>query len=351
MSAAPGRTTAPVPRTLLPRLRRWLGPAWPRYAAGKLAGAAVSLVAVVFTGFFLFRLLPGDPVAAMTYRRAATPQEIAALRHQLGLDAPVPVQFGGYLLHVVQGNLGDSFEFGTPVSSLILSHLAATVYLAGTATVLSAVLGVWAGARSAWRSGSVADWAGTSTALTLWSVPTFWLGLIVLIVFGAGVGPVPGIFPTGGMNTPGVTGFFPVLADGLRHLVLPCLTLTAVSYAQYVLLMRASVLEERDSDYVTTARAKGLRDALVLRRHAVPNALLPTITLIFLNLGQVVFSDVLVETVFSWPGLGTEFYQALEYPDFPLLEALFIFFSAAVIVMNLIADLLYPILDPRVRTA
>ena len=332
-------------------LARRLGPAWPRYAAGKLAGAVVSLVAVVFTGFFLFRLLPGDPVATMTYHHAVTAREVAALRHQLGLDQPAPVQFGNYLLHVVQGNLGNSFEYGKPVGSLIVSHLAATVYLAGTATVLSAMLGVWIGARSAWRSGSVADRVGTGTALTLWSVPTFWLGLILLIVFGVGVGPIPGIFPTGGINSPGVTGFFPVLLDGLRHLVLPCVTFTAVIYAQYVLLMRASLLDERDSDYVTTARAKGLRDALVMRRHAVPNALLPTITLIFLNLGQVVFSDMLVETVFSWPGLGTQFYDALEYPDFPLLEALFIFFSATVIVMNLIADLLYPVLDPRVRTA
>ena len=364
MPAARGHTTAPASgpvnrpgRTPGQRQRaghwvsRWLGPAWPRYAAGKLAGAAVSLVAVVFTGFFLFRLLPGDPVATMTYHHAVTPPETAALRHQLGLDRPVPAQFGSYVLRVIRGNLGDSFEYSKPVSSLILSHLAATVYLAGTATVLSAALGVWIGARSAWRSGSVADRVSTGAALALWSVPTFWLGLTLLIVFGAGVGPVPGIFPTGGISTPGVTGFFPVLLDGLRHLVLPCLTFTAVIYAQYVLLMRACLLDERDSGYVTTARAKGLRDALVLRRHAMPNALLPVVTLIFLNLGQVVASDVLVETVFSWPGLGTMFYEALEYPDFPLLEGLFIFFSACVIVMNLIADLLYPILDPRVRTA
>jgi peptide/nickel transport system permease protein len=175
---------------------------------------------------------------------------------------------------------------------------------------------------------------------------------MLIVVLGAGAGPIPGVFPAGGMSTPGVTGFFPVLGDELRHLVLPCLTYVATVYAQLMLIMRASLLEEKDSDYITTARAKGLRDSLVLRRHAVPNALLPTVTQVSLNLGAIVSSTaILVETVFSWPGLGLLFYQALSIPDLPLLEGLFLFFSASVIVMNLIADLLYPLLDPRVRTS
>ena len=196
----------------------------------------------------------------------------------------------------------------------------------------------------------MSDRVNTGIALTLWSVPTFWLGLILIVVFAVGVGPVPGLFPTGGIGAPGVVGFFPVLADRLAHLVLPCLTLVAVLYAQYLLIMRSSLLDEMGEDYLTTARAKGLRDTEVLRRHAVPNALLPAVTLVFLQLGTVVSGAVLVEAVFSWPGLGSLFYQALTVPDLPLLQGLFLFFSASVIVMNLLAELLYPRLDPRVRT-
>jgi len=168
-------------------------------------------------------------------------------------------------------------------------------------------------------------------------------------VLAVGVGPVPGVFPTGGMSGVGVAGVLPVLADRLRHLALPCLTLVAILYAQYLLIMRSSLLEELGEDYLTTARAKGLRDAEVRRRHAVPNALLPTVTLVFLQLGSVVSGAVLVEAIFSWPGLGSLFYQALTVPDLPLLEGLFLFFSASVIVMNLLAELAYPLLDPRVR--
>jgi peptide/nickel transport system permease protein len=175
---------------------------------------------------------------------------------------------------------------------------------------------------------------------------------MLIVVLAAGAGPIPGIFPTGGINSPGVTAFFPVLSDELRHLALPCLTYVATIYAQILLIMRVSLLDEKGSDYLTTARAKGLRDALVLRRHAVPNALLPVVTQVSLNLGAIISSTaILVETVFSWPGLGSLFYQALSIPDQPLLEGLFLFFSASVIVMNLLADLLYPLLDPRVRTA
>ncbi|HEY2667570.1 MAG TPA: ABC transporter permease [Actinomycetota bacterium] len=259
------------------------------------------------------------------------------------------MQFGDYLLRLAHGDLGISYQYRTPVLRLVLGHLAATVYLVGTATLLSAALGLWLGARSAWRRGSTSDRVQTAIALTLWSVPSFWLGLILIVVLGVGVGPVPGIFPTGGISGVGVSGLLPVIADRLGHLALPCLTLVAILYAQYLLIMRSSLLDEMGEDYLTTARAKGLRDAEVRRRHAVPNALLPTVTLVFLQLGTVVSGAVLVEAIFSWPGLGSLFYQALAVPDLPLLQGLFIVFSASVIVMNLLAELAYPRLDPRVR--
>ncbi|MFD0633420.1 ABC transporter permease [Catenulispora yoronensis] len=322
----------------------------PRYAAGRIGGAAVSMLAVVFIGFFLFRIVPGDPVRAMTRGRPVDADQLAALRHQFGIDKPLLSQFADYASRVARGDLGTSYQYKSSVSALIGSHVWPTVYLVGTATVIAAVLGIRIGIRSAWRHGSRADRANSGIALVLWSMPTFWLGLILIVVFSVGFGPIPGLFPTGGMSAPDVHGFFPVVWDHLRHLVLPCLTLVAVLYAQYLLTMRATLLEELGADYLTTARAKGLRDDDVRRRHAVPNAMLPAVTLVFLNLGTAVSGSILAETIFSWPGLGSLFYEALTVPDLPLLEGLFIFFAAAVIVMNLLAELLYPILDPRVRT-
>jgi peptide/nickel transport system permease protein len=182
-------------------------------------------------------------------------------------------------------------------------------------------------------------------------VPTFWLGLILLVMFGVGFGPIPALFPAGGMSTPGTAGGLALshILDVLRHLVLPCLTLVLVVFAQYVTIMRSSIIDELGSPYLLTARAKGLRDAEVRRRHAVPNAMLPTVTVIFLQLGTLVSGAITVETVYSWPGLGYLTYQALEIPDLPLLEGTFIVFSGSVIVMNLVADIVYRYLDPRVR--
>ncbi len=309
----------------------------------------MSLGAVVFSGFFVFRILPGDPIRALTRDRPVTAEQMEDLRRQYGLDKPLISQFGDYLVRVFQGDLGDSYQYNAPVTDLIADDLWATVFLVGSATIVSAAIGLRLGITGAWYRGGLADKLNTGIALTLWSVPTFWLGLLLITVLAVGIGPIPGLFPTGGMNSAGVDGFFPTLFDQLHHLVLPCLTLVAVIYAQYLLIMRAALLDEMGSDYLVTARAKGLRDAAVRRRHAVPNALLPTVTLIFLNLGGVVSGAILVETVFSWPGLGSLFYEALTVPDAPLLEGLFIFFAAAVILMNLVADLLYPVLDPRVR--
>jgi peptide/nickel transport system permease protein len=309
------------------------------------------MLAVVLTGFFLFRILPGDPVRALTRGRPVDAAQLAALRRQFGLDRPLVAQFASYAGHVARGDLGTSYQYKTSVSGLIAGHLWPTVYLVGTATVVAAALGLTVGIRSAWRAGSRADRANTGLALLLWSMPTFWLGLIAIVVFAVGVGPIPGLLPTGGMSSPGTHGLFAVFFDHLRHLVLPCLTLVAVIYAQYLLTMRATLLDEIGSDYLTTARAKGLREDAVRRRHAVPNALLPTVTLVALNLGAAVSGSILAETIFSWPGLGSLFYEALTVPDLPLLEGLFIFFSAAVIAMNLLAELCYPLLDPRVRTS
>jgi peptide/nickel transport system permease protein len=328
-----------------PRARK--GSAYPRYLAGKVAGAAVSLLAVLVTSFFLFRLIPGDPVKTMTGGRQVSAEQLAAYRREFGLDLPLWRQFTDYCGKALTGDFGTSYQFRAPVVDKITEALPNTLLLTGTAFVLYTALGIFLGTRSAWRRGGLGDRINTGLALTLYSIPSFWLGLLLIIVLSVGIGPLPGMFPTGGMESGGKEGFAYVV-DVAHHLVLPVVTLVAVEYGQTLLVTRSALLDEMGSDYLTTARAKGLRDDLVRRRHAVPNALLPTVTLIFINLGRTVAGVILVETVFSWPGLGGLFYQALSVPDLPLVQGLFFVFAAAVIVMNTLADLVYPLLDPRV---
>ncbi|MGW2649462.1 ABC transporter permease [Streptomyces sp. NPDC001393] len=339
-------TVLPVPDEVTERKGPG-GTAYLRYVAVKAGGAVVSLLAVLVTGFFLFRLIPGDPVRTMTGGRPVSAQQLAEYRREFGLDQPLWQQFTDYCGKALTGDLGTSYQFRTPVIDKITEALPNTLLLTGTAFVLYTALGLVLGTRAAWRRGRPADRFHTGLALTLYSVPSFWLGLLLIIVFAVGAGPIPGLFPTGGMESGGRHGLA-YAVDVAHHLVLPVVTLVAVEYGQTLLVARSALLDEMDSDYLTTARAKGLRDDLVRRRHAVPNALLPTVTLLFVNLGRTVAGVILVETVFSWPGLGGLFYQALSVPDLPLVQGLFLFFASAVIVMNTLADLVYPLLDPRV---
>lgn len=321
-----------------------------RYLAAKLAGGVVSLFLVAVLGFFLFRVMPGDPAKTMTRGAPVSAEQLEQLRHRLGLDQPLWKQFVDFIADLLRGDLGTSYTYSQPVSELIAERFGPTLLLVGTATGLAVLLGLWTGARAAWRHGSTFDRMSTSVALTLWSVPTFWLGLIVLMVFGVGVGPIPGLFPVEGFSSPDVpSGVVPQVLDVAHHMVLPVLTMLAVIYAEYLMVMRSSLLEEMGADYLNTARAKGLREDLVRSRHAVPNARLPAVTLVFLRLGLVVAGSITVETVYSWPGLGLLTFEALRVPDLPLLQGTFIVLAGSVIVMNVLADMLYRVLDPRVR--
>ncbi|WP_116109242.1 ABC transporter permease [Amycolatopsis ruanii] len=321
--------------------RRGTGTA--RFLLGKLGGAIGSLLLVVALGFLLFRMIPGDPVTTLTRDRPTSPDQLAQLRERLGVNKPLYQQFLDHLGGLLRGDLGTSYGYNRPVSALIGERIGPTLLLVGTATVLAVALGLWLGVRAARRRGSLFDRTHTGIALTLWSMPQFWLGLLLLIA-------TQGVFPSGGMRSPDTSPeFFPQLLDVAHHLALPCVTLLAVIYAQYMLVMRSSLLGEMNAEYLTTARAKGLREDLVRRRHAVPNALLPTVTLVFLQFGLVVSGTVTVETVFSWPGLGLLTYEALRVPDLPLLQGVFVVMAGSVIVMNLIAEVLYRVLDPRVR--
>ncbi|GAA4535470.1 ABC transporter permease [Amycolatopsis samaneae] len=315
-----------------------------RFVLTRIGGALASVVLVIVLGFFLFRMLPGDPVSFMIRDRPTSPQQLAELREQLGVDKPMLSQFFNYLGGLLHGDFGTSYLERRPVLDMIGERLWPTVLLVGSATVLAVAIGLWLGIRAAWKHDSFFDRAQTGIALTLWSVPQFWLGLILLVVTN-------GVFPSRGMHSPDAApGFLPQTLDVLHHLILPCLTLLAVFYAQYMLIMRSSLLGEMNADYLTTARAKGLRDDLVRRRHAVPNALLPTVTLVFMQFGMVVSGAVTVEAVFSWPGLGQLVYTSLHGPDLPVLQGVFVVLAGSVVLMNLLAELLYRVLDPRVRT-
>ena len=341
--AASGTEAAPEP----PARRRSYG----RYVFGKALGALGSLLFVLVVNFFLFRVLPGDPARSLTRGRVVSKEQLDAFSAQYGLDQPLPQQFLTYLTNTAQGDLGVSIRYNVPVSELIVDRMWPTIALVGVSTLLATVIGVYLGMVSAWRRGGSFDRFSTGITLTLYSMPEWWLGLLLIAGLSVGAGPLPGIFPTGGLNSidtdpSSLSG----ILDSAWHLTLPVITLTLAYLAEYSLIMRSSLLDELGEDYLVTARAKGLRDVDVRRRHAVPNALLPTTTLAALNIGFVVSGAITIETIFSIPGLGLLSYEALSIPDYDVLQGTFLLASAAVIAANLGANLIYGILDPRVRT-
>jgi peptide/nickel transport system permease protein len=313
----------------------------------KIVSALITLFFVIVFNFFLFRVLPADPARNLVRGSTLTASQMAVINRTFGIGLPLPRQFWNYLVQTFQGHLGISFEFHIPVASVIGAALWPTILLVGSSTVLSTIIGVWIGIRGGWNRGSTFDRTSTAICNTLYAMPDFWLGMVLLIVFASKWA----LFPAGGMHSFNSGTGFASVGDLLWHLTLPCIVLTLVYLAEYSLVMRSSLIDEIGADYLLTARAKGLRDAMVRRRHAVPNALLPSITLIMLNLGFVISGAITTETVFSWPGLGLASYNALNYPDYPMLEGAFLLFSAAVIAANLIADLLLTVFDPRVRYA
>lgn len=312
----------------------------------KLVGSALTLVFVVCFNFFLFRIVQTDPLAHM-FRGRNIPRDVQEnLRIAFGLDQPLFTQFLLYLRETFTGNLGISYHSRQPVWNEISSRIPATLALLGVSAFFAAVFGTIGGIAAAWRRNTWKDRAITSTTMVFYSLPDFWLGMLLLVGFSV----ILGWFPIGGMSTIGVslTGTAMVF-DYLKHLFLPALTLTIAYMGEYALVTRSSLLEVMSEDYLTVARAKGLRERIVRNRHALPNALLPVVTLAALNLGFILSGAIAVEAVFSWPGLGQATAQAIRGPDYPMLQGLFLLFSASVILFNLVADVLYLYLDPRVE--
>jgi peptide/nickel transport system permease protein len=317
-----------------------------RYLLRKVLQAVVTLWFVLTFNFFLFRVLPGDPIGVLARSEKLTPDDVARLQHDLGLDLPMAEQYVVYLRETLTGNLGESLRTGIPVRELIGSRMWPTVLLVGLGTLLASWLGVLIGIRGGWRRGSRFDTSSQYTSLVLYAMPEGWLGMLLLLIFSGWLH----WFPAGGYAGSDSTGVAH-LVDLLDHLFLPLLTLTLGYIGGYAIVMRSSMIDTINDDFVQTARAKGVPERLVRSKHVVPNAFLPSFTLIILSFGFVLGGAIVIETVYSWPGLGLLTYQAINTLDYPVIQGVFLIASAAVIVANLAADITYGYLDPRIKQA
>ena len=320
-----------------------------RYLARQSLQAIITIAMIVLLNFLLFRMMPGSPDRVNPRNPHVTAEMRQEARARWGLDKPlIPDQLVAYIGSTLSGDLGFSMKFqGQPVVKVIGDRFWPTILLIGLAEVVAIIVGLALGAYTGWRRGGKADRIGNGLSLIFYSMPYFVIGMPLIMIFAAGLG----WFPTSGMLTPGARYASPVdfLVDLGSHLVLPLTTIALGLIGGYSILMRSSIIETRAEDYIGTARAKGLSDGKILRAHAFPNALLPAVTLIAINLGYVVGGAITAEIVFNWPGLGTLTVDALNARDYPVIQGIFLFLSVAVVLANFAADIVYGFLDPRVR--
>ncbi|MGA8221928.1 MAG: nickel ABC transporter permease [Candidatus Acidiferrales bacterium] len=302
-----------------------------RYISLRLLFALPALWLILTMVFLLAHIVPGDPVQQML-GEGARAEDLQQLRHALGLDLPIGVQYGRYLSGVLHGNLGESFRFQQPVLRVVASHYPATLELATVALFVCAMIGIPAGLLAAQRRGRPADHAiGVLTLFGL-SVPNFALGPVLILVFSV------------------ILGWLPVSGrGGISHLLLPAITLGAALAAILTRMVRTSVIEELSSDYVRTARAKGLSQSAVLFRHAFRNALIPILTILGLQFGTLLAGTIVTESIFSWPGVGRLAVQAIQARDYPLLQGCILLIAVSYVLVNLLTDMIYALVDPRVR--
>jgi len=317
-----------------------------RWLTGKVAAAILTLVFVILFNFFLFRVM-GDPTTQLARLPRATPEEITKLQAAYGLDKPLVGQFTDYVGDTLRGDLGTSQRSRRPVWDEIVDAMPWTLLLVGTGTIIATLLGSWMGVIAATRRGQKTDDGLLGFSLFTYASPEYWIGIILILVFAVWLP----ILPSGLQVTPGVefSSFFAEALDVAEHLILPATAMTLMLLGQYFLIMRSSMVDVLTEDFITVKRATGQRWDRVVRRHAVPNALLPLVTLSAIQFGAVVGGAITIETIFSWPGLGELTFQAINDKDFPVLQGTFLVFSFAVIVANLLADVLYFYLDPRVK--
>jgi peptide/nickel transport system permease protein len=336
-----------------------------RYLLKKIGWSVSTILFVLILNFFLFRVLPGDPARAGVRDPRLKKEAIETLRVRYGLDKPVincfqtlnPIKVGDcavnpfdtqffiYLRNLTQGELGISYHTNRPVSDILVERLWNTILLIGAGQILSIIVGIIFGVLAAWKARTSIDYGALLTGLLAWSLPTFWLG-IILLFWGSNNG-----FPIGGKATPGLSSypFLHQAGDVVRHMILPTLTYTIVYMGEYLLVMRSSLMDVLAEDYILTAKAKGLSTFQILKDHALKNAMLPIVTIVAINLGFTVAGAIQIEAVFSWPGLGGAIFESVGRRDFPVLQGAFLLVAVSVVIANLIADLTYSYLDPRVQ--
>jgi peptide/nickel transport system permease protein len=346
--------------SLLPFMQR------SRYLLRKVGWALFTVFFVILLNFFLFRVLPGDPARAGIHDRRLTQDAIEAIRVRFGLDKPVincfaslnPITLGDcavnpfetqffiYMGNLFQGELGFSFHSSRPVKDILVERLWNTLLLIGVGQILAIVVGMFFGIVAAWKARTAVDYIALLLSLLAWSLPTFWLGIILLFWGSQEFG-----LPIGGKATAGgnFANVWEEWKDLGQHMLLPTITYTIVFMGEYMLIMRSSLLDVLSEDYILTAKAKGLRTFQILKDHALKNAMLPMVTLIAINLGFTVSGAVQIVSVFSWPGLGGAILEAVTRKDYPILQGAFLMIAISVILANLIADLTYSYLDPRVQ--
>lgn len=312
----------------------------------KILNAVLTIVLVASFNFALFRILPGDPARLLLPRGKQSPAAVEKQRKTFNLDKPMWQQFIYYWRDTAEGKFGVSFSEKRQVTEVVAERIWPTVLLVGVGTVFATIIGMITGVFAGWRRKGSFDVVSTNLGMILYSMPTFWFGLLMIMLFATKLR----WFPTGRMEDPGagLTGFASFEAL-LRHLFLPAFTFAIAYLGEYHVIMRSSITGVMKEDFALTARAKGLSENSVLWRHVVPNAMLPTVTIVMMNLGFVMSGAILAESVFNWPGLGLLSYNSMSNRDYPVMQAVFLIASVAVIVANLIADVMYYYLDPRVQ--
>jgi peptide/nickel transport system permease protein len=301
------------------------------YIIRRLIQAVGVVVGVSIVVFCLVRLIPGDPARIML-PEGAPEEQVQAMRRILGLDRPIPVQYMLFVAQAAGGDLGRSLFYGQPATKVLFDHLPPTLQLAGAALALSLLVAIPVGVLSAVRRDSLWDFLGMGLALVGQSVPAFWLGLMLIIIFAVFLG----VLPSSGIG-------------GLEHLVLPAITLGAYMMSLTTRLVRSGLLDVLHEDYVRTARAKGLAERAVVYGHALRNVLIPLVTVVGLQMGALLSGAIITETVFAWPGVGTVVFTAINARDYPLIQAAVLMLSLFFVVINLAVDLIYAYLDPRIH--
>ena len=314
----------------------------------KLFYMLVTVFFILIFNYILFRLLPGSFLTNLSHTSHASETQLQGLREYYGLSGTWYQQFGNYLGNLFRLNLGTSFAYNRPVWDVIRSRVVPTVLLLGVSEIVAIVLGMTFGIVAAWKRGKPADTGLLAGSLFFYAMPTFWMAMMLILVFCSKLN----VLPSHGMYTTGIIYFseWQKIADATQHMILPVICMGVGMAGEYCITMRSTMMDVLSEDYITTAKAKGFSDGYVLKKHALPNAMLPMTTLICMNLGFIIAGAVQLETMFSWPGLGSLMYEAIDNRDYTLLQGLFLLTTVSIVVANFLADILYGLIDPRIKS-